>query len=44
MRANFLREKRRNVRQKHAIFDRLELELSVCFHLVAAISNRSGTD
>ncbi len=30
--------------KKHAIFDRLELELSVCFHLVAAISNRSGTD
>jgi len=44
MRATLVREMRRNVCAKPRYYDRLEWNSSVCFHLVAAISNRGGAD
>jgi hypothetical protein len=35
---------RQNARAEHAIFDRLELEPSVCFHRLAATSNHGEAD
>ena len=44
IRRSFAHETHRNGRAEHSIFDRLEWEPSVCFHLVATISNRGGAD
>jgi len=42
--ASSAREMHRNTRAKRTIFDRLEWEPSVCFHLVTTISNCGAAD